>query len=145
MSKYDGVPEWVQIAQEKIEAMTKEEIIKFAEKNPPTFKESYGTIEKMDLGLHTTDDQGFEGQVISRNGKKSYHRWVNDDIEEWKIQIELEEKDDYSLEESWQTQCSLIKNYLTEYYASGNEELRKKAIEAQWKQSKIQDEITRRH
>lgn len=75
---YEGVSEWAWKAQLELELMSKSEALKFALDNPSTFKNSYGSIEKMDLNLHSTDDQGFEGQVILRNGKKHFFRWFLD-------------------------------------------------------------------
>ena len=50
------------------------------------------------------------------------------------------------LENMWQTQASIIKNTLMEYYSSEptNESLRDKAIIAQELQEEIQKEITKR-
>lgn len=148
-NKYDGVSEWVQIAQAKIEKMSKQELIKFSEENKPTFEETYGSIEKMDLNLHTTDDYGFEGQVIMKDGKKVFHRWVDDDIPEWKLDIELEKKDSIQLENLWQGQSQIISSALYKAWDKNttkeeSERMMTLAKDAQWKQSKIQDEITRK-
>jgi len=51
---------------------------------------------------------------------------------------------DGELEECWQSQCQIIKTALTCYYKNGDEKLRKMAVDAQKRQSIVQEEITRR-
>lgn len=76
---YEGVPEKVFQQQLKIGLMTQSQRLKYALLNPPTFRDSYGSIEFMNRGLHTVDDQGFEGQVIEKNGKPFFIRWLEED------------------------------------------------------------------
>lgn len=56
----------------------------------------------------------------------------------------LQEKDSFQLEDMWQGQCMIIKMALEKYYECGDEKYRNLAESAQKKQSKIQDEITRK-
>lgn len=57
-----------------------DELIKFAKENPPTFDGEPSNDSQR--GLHTMDDQGFEGQVI---GDGSFYRWIKDE-ENYNIQ-----------------------------------------------------------
>lgn len=116
------------------------ELFQFAKDNPatrggesPPFKE---------VGLHTMDDQGFEGQIMSDG---TYVRTIDGETEYIFFKVSDEE-----LEEKWQEQASLIKNSLLKAYDKSipkeeSDEMFKKAKEAQSKQETIQVEITRRH
>jgi len=61
------------------------------------------------------------------------------------IIMNVKELSDQELESLWQLYANNIKETLTEYYKTENEELRTKAESYQDKQSVIQKEITRRH
>ena len=76
---YEGVPNKIFQQQLKIGLMTQSQRLKYALQNPPTFRDSYGSIEFMPRGLHTVDDQGFEGQVIQKNEKPFFVRWAEED------------------------------------------------------------------
>ena len=79
---YQGVPEWVWEAQLNFALKTPSEAMLYAIHNPPTFIKSHGcTIHHLTCGLHTTDDQGFEGQVCVReDGSKWFCRWFESDM-----------------------------------------------------------------
>jgi len=79
---YDGVPDYVWEAQLKLELMTKSELMLYAIRTPPTFIENHGcTVGHLTRNLHTTDDQGFEGQVMERaDGSKWFCRWFEQEI-----------------------------------------------------------------
>ena len=130
-----------------------DEILDFAENNPPTFDHSYGKMTKENINLHTMDDQGFEGQVMS---DLSYYRWINDSVEERKIKRGNAEKiaeyaklSDSELEARWQAQCSAIQMYLTGAYKDGISKVEEDRLiglakNSQNIQSLVQDEITKR-
>jgi len=70
--------------------------------------------------------------------------------EEMKFENLLKEKDNYQLEDMWQGQCMTIKMALMKAYddktpKEESDRCMTLAEEAQKKQSKIQNEITRRH
>ena len=73
---YLGVPDHVWKSQLNLALLTRSEMLKFALDNPSTFLLSYGNIENMDISLNSIDDQGFEGQVILRDNKKYFFRWI---------------------------------------------------------------------
>jgi hypothetical protein len=79
---YDGVPDDVWEAQLKLELMPRSELIEYAINTPPTFTKFHGCeIEDLTRNLHTTDDQGFEGQVMEReDGSRWFCRWFEQDI-----------------------------------------------------------------
>lgn len=87
---YAGVPDDVWEAQLKLALMTESEVMLFAMKNPPTFTKFHGcTIHNLTRNLHTTDDQGFEGQVMERkDGSKWFCRWFE---QEWGVNREVME------------------------------------------------------
>ncbi len=75
---YLGVPDHVWKSQLNLALLTRSEMLKFALDNPPTFLKTYGNIENMGLNLNSIDDQGFEGQIILKNNKKYFFRWIID-------------------------------------------------------------------
>jgi len=121
-----------------------EELKELAQNNPPTFD---GKPEPFmdDINLHTMDDQGFEGQVLSDG---SYYRWINDSIDDEKMRP-YKNKSDSELESMWQAQANMITQALSKAYDDNTDkeesdrcmQLAKKAQEIQ---SQVQDEITRR-
>ena len=118
-----------------------DEMIKYAKENPTTFKHSPNDLQK--VGLHTMDDQGFEGQII-KPGK--YYRWIEDDPD---YDRPYKNISDSELESMWQGFCSAIQQTLTGAYnkkISGeeSEKLINQAKEYQEKQEVVQKEITRR-
>jgi len=51
-----------------------DELIKYAKSTKPIIYGKNAPFIK--IGLHTMDDQGFEGQIL---GDGSYHRWIEDE------------------------------------------------------------------
>lgn len=117
-----------------------EENILLAKNNPPTMDGKNGPFDN--IGLHTMDDQGFEGQIMSDG---SYWRIIDSEL----IYIFYGVTDE-QLESRWQVQTNLIASLLTKAFddSATTEESNKfglEAREAQNKQESIQAEITRRH
>jgi len=115
------------------------EIIELAKNNPPTMEGKSGPFD--DIGRHTMDDQGFEGQIMSDG---SYWRIIEAEL----IYIFYGVTDE-QLESQWQTQATMIQTSLTKAYDNNltdgeNNAYMKKAKEAQNKQESVQAEITRR-
>jgi hypothetical protein len=77
---YEGCPPDIFPKQLKLALMTDAERLEYLLLHPPTFRDSYGSIEYMPCGLHTVDDQGCEGQVITEKGKKRFVRWWEEDM-----------------------------------------------------------------
>lgn len=117
-----------------------DEMIEFAKNNPPTMDEKSAPFT--DIGLHTMDDQGFEGQIMSDG---SYSRIIEDELSYIFFRVSDEE-----LESRWQAQATMIQMSLTKAYddkatKEKSDAFMKEAKEAQSKQETIQAEITRRH
>lgn len=116
-----------------------EELFQFAKDNQATINEQ--TFPFKEIGLHTMDDQGFEGQIMSDG---TYFRTIESETEYIFFKVSDEE-----LESKWQAQASMIKKSLMKAYDKSlpkeeSDELFEKAKEAQNKQEPIQTEITRR-
>ena len=116
-----------------------DEMIELAKNNQPTMDGKSAPFT--DIGLHTMDDQGFEGQIMSDG---SYSRIIEDDLSYIFFRVSDEE-----LESRWQAQASMIQMSLTKAYdektsKEESDEMKKKAKEAQSKQESIQAEIIRR-
>lgn len=81
-TSYKGVPDDVWKKQLDIALMTESELMLYAINNPPTFVDFHGCdITHLTVNLHTTDDQGFEGQVMERDdGSRWFCRWFEEDI-----------------------------------------------------------------
>ena len=75
---YLNVPDHVWKSQLDLALMTKSQMLKFGIDNPSTFLKTYGDIQNMGLNLNSIDDQGFEGQIILKNNKKYFFRWIID-------------------------------------------------------------------
>lgn len=115
------------------------EMIEFAKNNLATIYGKYAPFTS--IGLHTMDDQGFEGQIMSDG---SYSRIIENDLSYIFFRVSDEE-----LESRWQSQATMIQMALTKAYAKTtskeeSEIMIQKAKEAQSKQESIQAEITRR-
>jgi len=116
-----------------------EEMIQLAKNNPATMDGQSAPFS--DIGLHTMDDQGFEGQIMSDG---SYWRIIEDEL----VYIYYGITDE-QLESRWQAQATMIQMALTKAYDDStskeeSDEMFKKAEEAQKKQESVQAEITRR-
>ena len=117
-----------------------DELFQLAKDNQPTIN---GFVQPFkNIGLHTMDDQGFEGQIMS-DGR--YFRTIDYEPEYIFFKVSDEE-----LESQWQAQSSIIKMSLMKAYNKStpkeeSDEMFKKAKEAQNKQELVQKEITRRH
>lgn len=119
------------------------ELIEFAKQNPATFKNREAELDF--VNFHTIDDQGFNGQVMEHG---HFYRNMQDIIDTKEKRI-YKDKSDSELESMWQAQATMIQMSLTKAY---DEKTDKKesdrcfelAKTAQDKQSKVQDEITRR-
>jgi len=116
-----------------------EEMIQLAKNNPPTMDGQSAPFT--DIGLHTMDDQGFEGQIMSDG---SYWRIIEDELTYIFYGVTGEQ-----LESRWQAQATMIQMALTKAYDDStpkkeSDEMFEKAKEAQNKQETVQAEITRR-
>lgn len=116
-----------------------EENIQLAKNNPPTMDGQSAPFDH--IGLHTMDDQGFEGQIMSDG---SYWRIIDSEL----VYIFYGVTDE-QLESQWQAQATMIQMSLTKAYDNNltdgeNTAFMKKAKKAQNKQESIQAEITRR-
>ena len=116
------------------------ELFQFAKDNPATINGE--TFPFKDIGLHTMDDQGFEGQIMSDG---TFFRTIESETEYIFFKVSDEE-----LESQWQAQSSMIKMSLMKAYNKStpkeeSDEMFKKSKEAQNKQELVQKEITRRH
>jgi len=116
-----------------------DEMIELAKNNPATMDDKSPPFT--DIGLHTMDDQGFEGQIMSDG---SYSRIIEDELSYIFFKVSDEE-----LESRWQAQASMIQMSLMKAYdektsKEESDEMMEKAKEAQIKQESIQAEITRR-
>lgn len=117
-----------------------EEMIQLAKNNPPTMEGKGGPFT--DIGLHTMDDQGFEGQIMDDG---SYLRNIESGLTYIFFGVT-----DKQLESQWQVQTNLIASLLHKAFDDGNEwkeesnKFSLEAREAQNKQESIQAEITRR-
>lgn len=115
------------------------EMMYLAKNNPPTIEGKSGPFD--DIGFHTMDDQGFEGEIM---GDGSYLRNIESSLEYKFCGVS-----DSELESRWQTQTNLIASLLHKAFddSATTEEANKfglEAREAQNKQESIQAEITRR-
>lgn len=118
-----------------------DEILQYAKDTPPTMD---GKKEPFmdDIGLHTMDDQGFEGQVLNDG---SYYRWVRDMVE-----YDFLGMTNAELESKWQSCASGIQMALMIAYSKDSpkeksDKAMQEAKDYQDKQEHVQAEITRRH
>ena len=78
---YAGVPDWVFQAQLKFALKSKSRQLEYILTTPSTFYNSI-PLRHMDMGDIAVDDQGFEGYVTMKNGKKHFYRLIEDTIHE---------------------------------------------------------------
>lgn len=62
----------------KFDKMSEGELVEYSKNNPSTGV----SLTEDDIGFHTVDNEGLEGEVCrDKNGKIYFHRWV-DELEE---------------------------------------------------------------
>ena len=116
-----------------------DELIEFAKQTPATINEL--TAPFKNVGLHTMDDQGFEGQIMSDG---TYWRIIEGEPQYIFFKVSNED-----LESRWQSRTEMIRMYLTKMYdkSTSKEEsdsMMQKVQESQNAQEEIQTEITKR-
>lgn len=132
-----------------------EELLSLAKNNKPQINGKYAPFLN-NIGFHTMDDFGFEGQIM---GDGSFYRWIEESMPAKKLEGTVEEKPeqkiprpyenctDSELESKWQGITNAIQRTLMKAYSNNcanSNKLIAKSKKFQKIQDQIQEEITRR-